>query len=651
MDKGNLSDSSTDIVPSIDARDFEILMICKRNRTTSIETLAKKLGVTERSVRSYVKNLNGRIGEDIAYLTHKKGQGYTLTVRNKRLLEGLTIRYQKKQPDFNVRDDRINFILLYLLDLKNFTTLDKIAEEIHVSRTTLVNDFKIIKQMLECYGLALYSRQNKGMIIKGSEIDKRLLWLNCAKETHWFAKDNTDFERYSEMLADKFIRIFQKHNHKMTDRILRELFGHVRVMIHRLKLGINLDENDNKIDFLKSYKMYCEIAKDINQVLVEICEMKVAELEYIYLVIPLISSHAPFIKHQINDLNVEIIDLVSEIFLAIEHRTGMVLEDEDLEKGLGFHLKFALNRSLLNIVFENDFLDEIKNNYILAFEFSQITADVIAKKYDFNMSEDEIGFMALHFETYLEKHKNKIRGLKKIALICENGLGMSKLLNSKLRRIVGEVVVINTFSNVDIRDVDLNNYDVVLSTIDLNIRLKTSFIKIREIFDENRLREKLSNALYLKGNSQIQYHHFQMVINCLRSEELFMTLNQKTLSENLDIMLSKLLEIDYIDEAFIKRVKKREEESPTAIETGILLPHAVNDKSTELTVAIGVLNESVKLKDRDIRIIILMIFPPDYEDSDLMVKVYEDILKISHNKKLIDKIIQCQTLTDFKRAL
>ena len=277
MDKDNLNYPSIDIMPSIDARAFEILMVCIRNSTTSIDTLANKLKVTERSIRSYIKDLNGRIGEDIAYLTHKKGQGYTLMVKNETLLEELTLRYQKKQPDFNVRNERIDFILLYLLDLKDFTTLDKMAEEIHVSRTTLVNDFKIIKRMLGGYGLELYNRQNKGMVLRGSEIDKRLLLFNCAKKTNWLTKDNMDFENYSEELADRLIHIFQKCNQKMTDRILRELLGHIRVMMHRLKLGINLDESDNKIDFLKSYKNYCEIAKDISLALEDIFNTRIQE--------------------------------------------------------------------------------------------------------------------------------------------------------------------------------------------------------------------------------------------------------------------------------------------------------------------------------------------------------------------------------------
>ena len=638
-------------MPSLDARTFEILTICMKNSATTSETLANKLKVTERSIRSYIKGLNESIGEDIAYLTLKRGQGYSLTVQNSSLLEELVAQHRDKQLDFNVRDERINFLLLYLLDLKDFTTLDKMAEEIYVSRTTLVNDFKIIKTILARYGLELSHRQNRGMMLKGSEIDKRLLLFNCGKQANWSTQINAAFESYSEELTERLIQIFENYNHKMTDRILDELLNHIRVMMHRIKHDQYLDPNDNKIDFLKSYKNYCNLAKDIKSAAEATFGIQIQVLEHAYLVIPLISSHATFVKHQISELNVEIIDLVHEVFEAIEHKTGMVVGDEELEKGLGFHLKFALNRCLLNIVFTNDFLDEIKNNYRLAFEFSQITADVIAQKYDFKMSEDEIGYMALHFETYLEKHKNKIKGLSQIALICDNGLGMSKLLNTKLRRIVSEDVAISTFSNVDIRNVDLNEYDVVISTIDLEVELKTPFLKIKEIFDENKLRRKLNDALYLKRIPTLQYHHFQTVINCIPGESFFMMLNQHSVPKNVDAMLQSLLEIGHVNQAFIERVKEREKESPTAIETGILLPHAINDQSTELTLAIGVLRKPAKLNDRDIKIIILMVFPPDYEDSDLIVKVYEDILKISHNKKLIERIAMCETLAEFKKAL
>lgn len=634
-------------LPFIDRKSFEILRICQSNKLTTIGELSMKLKVTERSVRSYIKELNESLDAAVQ-LINIKGQGYKLVVKDASLLEALIEQHQVKRPDFNVKEERINYLLLYLLSLEGYATLDTMAEELHVSRTTLVNDFKVIKEHLADYGLILDNKQNRGMSLVGSEVDKRLLLFNYLKKTGGTVNRSELYQHHQETLTQGLITIFEKHNCKITDRLIREIHYHMLVMVNRLDEGKHLSELDHKIEFLKTYVEYNDLTNEIKELLEMTLAIKLDDLESTYLVIPLISGHAPFQDFQLSELNEEMLGLVDQVWREIENETGISVKDDELKKGLGYHLKFALNRFLLNIIVKNNHLDEIKNKFRLAFKLAQVTADVITKKYQLNISEDEIGYMALHFETYLEKHKNKLVGVQKIALICENALGISRFINTKLRRVVNEEVAIDTFSYLDIRHIDLDEYDIVLNTTELDIQLQTTLIKIDPIFDEDTLRKELNSALSLKRGSAIPYHHFEAVVNCMPDDAFFMPLNEKTVLKSLAVMLARLQDLGHADHVFKERVMKRESEASTAIDNGILLPHAVNDDSTELTVAIGVMRNQVTINDIDIKLIILMIFPPDYEDSDLVIKVYEDILKIGHQKKLIDEIVKCETLIDFK---
>ena len=64
-------------------------------------------------------------------------------------------------------DDRLAFILNKLLFEQVPVLFDDLVEELYVSRSTLSNDFKKIRQMLAEYNLTIESRANKGVYVSG----------------------------------------------------------------------------------------------------------------------------------------------------------------------------------------------------------------------------------------------------------------------------------------------------------------------------------------------------------------------------------------------------------------------------------------------------------------------------------------------------
>lgn len=64
---------------------------------------------------------------------------------------------------------------------------------------------------------------------------------------------------------------------------------------------------------------------------------------------------------------------------------------------LGPHLKASINRSKYEIKIENSMLSFIKNNYPFALELAVLANSIIKWKEGFDLTEDDIGFIALHF--------------------------------------------------------------------------------------------------------------------------------------------------------------------------------------------------------------------------------------------------------------
>ena len=165
-------------LPSIDYKEFKILTLCKSKEFANINHMAEELKVTTRSVRTYIKQLNENLGEDIAQIIYVKGYGYKLEIKNKEAFELLFEENKKISFDFNVKDERILYLLDFFTEFNDVITIDQLAEQISVGRTTIVNDIKSAREILNEYNLDLIKKQNFGMWLKGNEFDKRLLLIN-----------------------------------------------------------------------------------------------------------------------------------------------------------------------------------------------------------------------------------------------------------------------------------------------------------------------------------------------------------------------------------------------------------------------------------------------------------------------------------------
>lgn len=178
---------------------------------------------------------------------------------------------------------------------------------------------------------------------------------------------------------------------------------------------------------------------------------------------------------------------------------GIIISDQTLRDNLGYHLEFTLNRLLFNIKLKNLLLEDMKENYVLPYNLAKISADVIENVYNLVMPEDEIGYIAIHFGSYLEK--NIISNtLQKVAIVCSTGLGATNLITIRIRKIIGGNVEIDTFSIFDIDKVNLSQYDLVFTTSDIDIN-SNSVLKIDTILDESKLRNKIEKMIYLNNSN------------------------------------------------------------------------------------------------------------------------------------------------------
>ena len=648
-------------LPSIDYKEFKILTLCKNKEFANINHMAEELKVTTRSVRTYIKQLNENLGEDIAQIIYVKGYGYKLEIKNKEAFELLFEENKKISFDFNVKDERILYLLDFFTEFNDVITIDQLAEQISVGRTTIVNDIKSTREILNEYNLDLIKKQNYGMWLKGNEFDKRLLLINYIYKDSKNDLKNSKYvnevdTRLLKQLKTKILRLFKEDNFYATNQIFEETIKYILVQIVRIKNGNEIVEYDKRFDLLGSYDEY-NLSQKIKVIVEENFDITLNEYETLYLTLPLVSGNAaPISKFMSNkpQLRENISDLMEKIFKEIYIRMGIIISDQTLRDNLGYHLEFTLNRLLFNIKLKNLLLEDMKENYVLPYNLAKISADVIENVYNLVMPEDEIGYIAIHFGSYLEK--NIISNtLQKVAIVCSTGLGATNLITIRIRKIIGENVEIDTFSIFDIDKVNLSQYDLVFTTSDIDIN-SNYVLKIDTILDESKLRNKIEKVIYL-NNSNLSKNlnnvklADNLIVGAFLHEKYFSVLKNKTISAALKNMIDKMMQDGVVGEKFKKDILEREKSHPTIFKSGLLLPHSVNDKSNELCVSIGVLQKPIQYQGIEIKIIMLIAFSGDDQNSDLLVKVYEEALSIGQNEKYINQLSKCRDFYDLTRTL
>ena len=199
--------------------------------------------------------------------------------------------------------------------------------------------------------------------------------------------------------------------------------------------------------------------------------------------------------------------LSEKIMAQIKADLDISIDPKDFAEEFSYHLMFMINRLRFKIHQPNAILEELKTKFPLAYEMSGIAAKVIEREeglkvnqderghlasyFGLKVNQDERGHLASYFGVFLEENHIGQRRPFRIAVICGTGRVTARLISVQVKKIVDSQVQIKTMSDSVATPEILENYDVILSTVELPFKPVKPVIRIREIFDEKELESAL----------------------------------------------------------------------------------------------------------------------------------------------------------------
>lgn len=475
--------------------------LMNEENSITAKSLAKKHGISVRTVRYDLDSIDYWLKEKGTSLLKVPRVGIKISDKSVITEYVQSMELEKKDILFT-GSDRKNIILLNLILKRDPLISEKIANELNVSRSTIITLISELNEELSEYSIIIKGKTNFGYVLECREDDLRgyvrkvfipFVVNNCRKKLFPFI--HKILNKQVEIAAMDVVAILKSElNMRLDDNTLDILKIRVMFLIQRIQnhnfININVEESSK----YKTIKIYTK-AKKIYSFLNDKYKLEYEDGEITYLCNMVIIDYADLKFLEKEDFDDEKLRYVISKIVKSSFKYLNIQESqlESLRNELFSHLKMTLSRYELNIISENPILDQIKAKYGDTFKIVSKSCRIFKNEYEIELSDDEIGFVTMYFLKALEE--SKIRVKKNILIVCNTGRGASKLLATRVRNNIPEVNIKGVVSVLDI-DKDkqlLKNVDLIIGTVKVNNVDKPSIVvsPIITAYQLNKIREFL----------------------------------------------------------------------------------------------------------------------------------------------------------------
>lgn len=590
---------------------------------TSLE-LADILNISDRTCRKYIKILSEILIKKNVEIESKPRFGYLLKDNN--ISENELFHNEvKKIP--NSANDRLIYLINKLISEDRYIKLFDVSEEIYTSSKTLSQDLKKVSELLENYNLFLERKPYYGIRLQGNEIDIRNFYIDVLEKRLNENDIEDDVKLKIVEIAENISINFRGKNIKISDISLQNLAISFYVTLNRIDKNYLIEDIIENEDELFKVKKG-EIKACIND-LKNIFNLKkdMSERDIDYLTIRFMTTET-MTYSSIKNLDVKDIQkLIEDIFFYINVTFKIDLSnDEMLYKNLYTHLIALVIRLRFGIKTQNPLIDDIKKNIPFEYNLSQYVCSRIGEKYSKELSEDEVGYIAVIL--HMAKEINKRNRKKNILLICPSGRGISKFLTYTFKNSFSEYLnEINACGLSDLKYINLDEIDIVFSLVDDKLNINKPVYKIKYFLNSDDL-ENIKKIL----DDNKEY------VNSIFTKELFFHFEEEINKKDLISFVSnKFKEYIKFNDDLESLIIEREKLGMTEISEDVAIPHPIHVIPSVNKIAVCLLDESIKWINNEVKIVLFMLINNSNGENE---KIYKLLTKVVNDKKIIDKILK-----------
>ena len=599
--------------------------------------IATKIGVSSKTIRNDIKELNETLKNHGAIIETKPRKGMRLIIQDSQAyqayLQSLTIT-SVIPSSF---DQRVEYLQEYLLNTRDWVKIEDLCDQLYVSQSNLSNCLKEVRKRFKSYNIDIISRPGCGLKIHGTEFDIRLCMAHITSEPMKSIFDENDkfslsSKKTLRKISDILNTCFYRHDYHMSDVSFQNLIIHIYVALHRIESGQEAKLSESQFGEIKIWNEY-DLSKEIVDQLSKKFNVTFSSDEIGYIAIHLAAKRIV----SLNDAAEENTVISSEVYEMVSHMLQTVynaykidlMDDLDLRMTLALHLVPFGVRMDYDIVLRNPLLKDIKTKYTLAYNLAVVASAELCKHYNKRIEEDEIGYFALHFNLALERKRQR-KDSKNILIVCGTGRGTAQLLLYQFKENFGKYL--NNITTCDALSVSKQNFDdidYIITTVPIHTKVPVPILEIQTFVEETDVK---NIHKFLSQHPSVMGKYFH--------KDLFLTKIQlDTKEEVLQYMVDKIRKV-YKDLPydFYDAIIHRENQAVTEFGNLVAIPHPYKAMTSETFVCVCILDKPILWDKKKVQLIYLMSMENN-PNRDLM-SFYKITSKLLVNPTYVHELIQ-----------
>lgn len=494
----------------------------EENSPVSIKRLAEEIGTSKRTVQRELEFAASDLKPYQIQFCSKTGKGVWLEGEQEKLQILRLLIDRELQGEIRNREERRRRLLLEVLKDKEIKKLFYYSTIFQVSEATISSDLEAIQEWLMKQNLKITRKPGSGIRLKGSEESFRnavqtfiqenmdSTFVTQLYEERAVSEQNVKKSQYGTMetllqsdilkrVMDCIGRMQDSHILDLTENSYIGLVMHISIAMKRISQSEFIEQDVPWAVPMQQEPEYL-LAKKITELLEQEFEINIPPIEIAY-----ICLHIKGAKHQKIELEKsvaigkkEMLQLVNEMIDAYDPKVAYkIKQDEEFIQGLLAHLQPTFIRITYDMKISNPVLNEVKKSYPEIFDRSVKAAKVMENYLKKHVPEEEVGFLAIHFGAAMVRLEGKMEVLRKVSIgvICASGIGISRLISSKLSKVFQDRIIVKTYGEKDITPFVISQTDFFVSSITFS-QEEVTVVQISALITEKDLQEISRKVAY-----------------------------------------------------------------------------------------------------------------------------------------------------------
>lgn len=610
----------------------------------SSQSLADECGVSKRSIKSYISEINA-----IHHgLIRSSNKGYKVDTDK---VNKFLASEQEAIPQ--TQSERTAYIIKKLIQTNDPIFIYDLSDALFISDSTLRLDLKLIKEKLAKKNLEL-QLSKEHIRLQGAEKDKRKLMSSILYEEANGSFIDIDKIKglYKELNVDYIrevvVESFSAHHFFTNDYYLTNVIIHITIALDRMKHDFQfLNKTVNYNVDSTVYSIAKEIAFKLESYFhVTYTEEEIADLAILILCN---GTNVNFTQIEVSDLeNIAgkaCIDLVSKIATDLDKYYYINIADSDFITRFTLHIKNLLMRLKNNHSTKNPLTNTIKRECPLIYDCAVHASHVIKEETGFSISDDEIAYLAFHlgYAIDLQRQSNIKISCTVLFPLYYN---MNVQIINKLQQYFGDDISIHSIVT-DESDLNHATSDFIISSAQLHKIPEIPYVVITPFFIESD-REKVSDKIF-ELKEQKKKKQFKTHLKYFLDERHFCSSTARTKKEEVLQYICQVMNQDgYTDEDFYTKIMEREAISSTAFGQ-VAIPHAIKMESRKTGMFIYLNPNGIKWDHSTVKIV--MLITVSGEDRKIFRDVFDALATILTDDKNVNLLSSVNQFESFINQL